>query len=393
MFERFHRVEGTRGRTYEGSGIGLALVHELVKLHGGEIVVDSELGQGTTFTLTLPVGVAHLPAERVMATRTEPRPASTATVFVEEALRWLPPAAENTARDKEPSPNAATHPSLADAHILVADDNADMREYARRLLEERWQVETATDGEDALRAARRRRPDVIVTDVMMPGLDGFGLIRELRADPDLRLVPVIVLSARAGDDARIEGLGQGADDYLAKPFAARDLLARVDAQLLKSRMRHVERIQARRMAEMFAHAPVAIAVLRGPEHLFELANPMYVDLVGREVVGRTIRQAFPDLAEQGIYDLLDNVRSTRAPYVGRSVPLRLERGGGEADSGYFDFVYQPLVDDGGEVETIVVVVHEVTALVAAREAAERSNRLKDEFLATLWPPLTNRGRR
>ena len=383
VFERFHRVEGTRGRTYEGSGIGLALVHELVKLHAGEIVVDSQVGRGSAFTVSIPVGVAHLPVDRVVTPRLASS-AGAAAGFVEEAMRWLPPAGEGASgRDATVVEAAATQAHRQDGYILVADDNADMREYARRLLAERWPVETVSDGEEALRAARRRHPALIVTDVMMPGLDGFGLIRELRADPDLRLIPVIVLSARAGDEARIEGLGQGADDFLAKPFAARDLLARVEAQLLKARIRAVEQQQARRVAEMFAHAPVAIAVLRGPDHVFELANPMYVDLVGRPVVGLTIRDAFPDLADQGFYDLLDGVRATGTPYVGQSVPLTLNRGGGEADSGYFDFVYQPLVDDRGAVETIVIVVHEVTALVNAREAAERSNRLKDEFLATL----------
>jgi signal transduction histidine kinase/DNA-binding response OmpR family regulator len=383
VFERFHRVEGTRGRSHEGSGIGLALVHELVKLHAGDITVASEVGRGTTFTVAIPTGVAHLPAERVVSPRTDSPAPTMSTAFVEEALRWLSPAAEGVSRrDEAVMESAAAPASREDPHILVADDNADMRDYARRLLAERWHVETVSDGEAALRAARRRRPDVIVTDVMMPGLDGFGLIRELRASPDLRMIPVIVLSARAGDDARIEGLAHGADDYLAKPFTARDLLTRVEAQLLKGRMRSVERVQAQRLEHMFACAPVGIAVLRGPEHVFELANPMYVDLVGRPVAGLTIREAFPDLAGQGIYDLLDGVRSTRLPYVGRSVPLTLNRDGG-TDSGYFDFVYQPLVDDRGEVDTIVVVVHEVTALVTAREAAERSDRLKDEFLATL----------
>ena len=382
VFERFHRVEGTRGRSYEGSGIGLALVHELVKLHAGEITVASEVGRGTAFTVSIPLGIAHLPADQVVPPLQEASAGGAATAFVEEALRWLSPH-ENAPPDDVLVVESAASPSSGAAHILVADDNADMREYARRLLSERWHVETVSDGEEALRSARRSPPDVIVADVMMPGLDGFGLIRELRADSDLRAIPVVVLSARAGDDARIEGLAQGADDYLAKPFAARDLLARVEAQLLKAQMRAVERLQARRMAEMIAHAPVAIAVLRGPDHLFELANAMYVDLVGRPVVGRTVRDAFPDLSDQGIYDLLDGVRSTRTPYVGRSVPLTLNRGGGDADSGYFDFVYQPLVSEGGDVDTIVVVVHEVTALVNAREVAERSNRLKDEFLATL----------
>src|SRR5262249_22967320 len=157
-------------------------------------------------------------------------------------------------------------------HILVADDNADMRDYARRLLSQRFAVDAVGNGRDALAAARRHRPDVIVTDVMMPELDGFGLIRELRADPELQTIPVIMLSARAGEESRIEGLAASADDYLAKPFSARDLVARVDAQLLKARARAIERRHANRMTSLFTHAPVAIAILRGPDHVFELAN-------------------------------------------------------------------------------------------------------------------------
>jgi PAS domain S-box-containing protein len=218
IFERFHRIEGARGRSHEGSGIGLALVQELVKLHGGTINVASVQGRGTTFTVEIPKGNVHLPHERLITPDDSVRTNVRTDPYVAEALGWLP--GEQTAM-----------PASRAGRILVADDNADLRDYARRLLCEHYEVETVNDGLQALAAARARRPDLIVTDVMMPQLDGFGLIHALRMDPDLDTIPVIVLSARAGEEARLEGLHRGADDYLVKPFSARELLGRVAAML------------------------------------------------------------------------------------------------------------------------------------------------------------------
>jgi PAS domain S-box-containing protein len=247
MFDRFHRVEHTRGRTHEGTGIGLALVHELSKLHGGTVEVDSVLGQGSTFVVTLPLGRRHLDPAKVRES-TDARGAPTdASAYVEEALRWLPgahaEAQQGWALTSEGPERAAEHRAAA-AHVLVAEDNADMLAYITRLLEGAFEVEPVGDGQAALAAARRRRPDLILSDVMMPRLDGYGLLRELRGDPDLREVPVILLSARAGEEARIEGLGAGADDYLVKPFSARELVARVGAHVrLELQRRETERVR------------------------------------------------------------------------------------------------------------------------------------------------------
>jgi signal transduction histidine kinase len=226
MFERFHQVAGTRGRSHEGSGIGLALVQELVKLHAGEIDVQSAPGKGSTFTVSIPKGNAHLRSDQIGPGQSD-RIVSGAGAYVEEALSWL--AGSATA--------AETAQAVRKQRILLADDNADLRGYARRLLAEHYDVETVSNGEAALAAARERRPDLIVTDVMMPQLDGFSLIRALRADARLFDVPVVVLSARAGEEARIEGLDKGADDYLVKPFSARELIVRVEALLRSAKVR------------------------------------------------------------------------------------------------------------------------------------------------------------
>ncbi len=238
VFDRFHRIEGARGRSHEGSGIGLAFVQELVKLNSGSIRVESEVGKGSTFRVSIPKGCAHIPPDRIGAERSGTSGGAAATAYVEEALRWLP----ERASPQSPMPFAsdtvhAPHVEAAAARILLADDNADMRLYIRRLLGANYQVEAVSNGSEALDAVRRDRPDLILTDVMMPGLDGFGLLREVRSDPSISTLPVILLSARAGEDARVEGLDAGADDYIVKPFTARELLARVSAHLAMSRLR------------------------------------------------------------------------------------------------------------------------------------------------------------
>jgi PAS domain S-box-containing protein len=228
LFERFYRVEGARGRSVEGSGIGLALVAELARLHGGRVHVESAVGCGSTFHVDLPWRHEHLPAD------TSGPLGSTATVadaYVEEALRWLPDAGKSATARRMPRAG----------RVLLADDNADMRDYVARLLEEEWEVETVGSGLEALEAARRRAPDVLVSDVMMPGLDGFGVLRELRRDPVLAAIPVILLSARAGEEARLDGLQAGADDYLTKPFSARELQVRVASVVSLARVRHEAR--------------------------------------------------------------------------------------------------------------------------------------------------------
>ena len=241
LFERFHRVKGARGRTFEGSGIGLALVQELARLHGGAVRVESRVDGGSTFTVSLPLGAAHLPPERIAAARAHSSTRLPAGALLEETLRWLPderlapPAAAPDPETAPPAPaDGADH---GRARILLADDNTDMRDYVRRLLSQSYEVVAVSDGAAALRASREQVFDLVLTDVMMPELDGLGLLRALRADPRTRDIPIILLSARAGEAAKIEGLAAGADDYLVKPFSARELLARVEAHIKLQRLR------------------------------------------------------------------------------------------------------------------------------------------------------------
>jgi signal transduction histidine kinase/DNA-binding response OmpR family regulator len=245
VFQRFHRVRGAQSRTHEGTGIGLALVQELARLHGGDIDVQSREGEGSTFTVTIQTGTAHLPSHKVVGGRSPVSPAVGASPYVEEALRWFPEKAledvQNELLQREllavPCPPSEAEGQRDRPRILLADDNADMRQYVARLLAERYQVETVTDGRAALDAAWARRPDLILSDIMMPKLDGVGLLRALREHPATKAIPIILLSARAGEESRVEGLERGADDYLIKPFSARELLARVAAHLDMARVR------------------------------------------------------------------------------------------------------------------------------------------------------------
>jgi len=232
VFERFHRVEGARGRTFEGTGIGLAMVSELVKLQGGSITLQSQVNRGTTFAVSIPFGTAHLLEEKIETARAVQPHASVAEAFAEEALGWLPETPGQGA-DKV----AAAGKTAPRERILLADDNADMRSYLKRILGERYEIQTAANGEEALEQAINSPPDLILSDVMMPRLDGFGLLNRLRARPETKTIPVVLLSARAGEESRVGGLEAGADDYLVKPFTARELLARVGAHLAMARVR------------------------------------------------------------------------------------------------------------------------------------------------------------
>jgi PAS domain S-box-containing protein len=280
VFERFHRVEQTRGRSYEGSGIGLAFVQELVRLHGGTVQVESGLGKGSTFTVVIPLGSAHLDPERIGKVTGLAPTGIAASAYVEEALRWLPakdrPGAEQTfvrsleasSGDIRPVPDNDRR-----ARVVWADDNADLRNYVGRLLGARFDVTAVPDGEAALEAARANPPDLVLSDVMMPRLDGFGLLRALRTDPQLRDVPVILLSARAGEESRIEGVEAGADDYLVKPFSARELIARVETQakLGRTRRESEDRIRqanaelAKRVAELQDARRAALNIMEDAE--------------------------------------------------------------------------------------------------------------------------------
>jgi signal transduction histidine kinase len=383
LFERFHRIEGTRARTHEGSGIGLALVRDLVGLHGGTIDVSSELGVGTTFTVTIPKGTAHLDAAHVQQTPTSSMQVR-AQSYVTEALRWLP------RTDGETSPQSVPSGLPSSARILVADDNADVRDYLARLLRPHWTVETVADGLDAVDAVRRERPDLVLSDVMMPRLDGFELVRTLRREPTTAAIPIMLLSARAGEESIAEGLRSGADDYLVKPFSSSTLVVRVEALLAAARAREAARRSAEaereRLEAMFAESPAAICVVRGMDLIIELVNANALEKLGKtlEIVGQPLMDCIPELRGQGFDDQLRGVLESGIPVRGNSVLVRFDRERtGVLTDVYFDFVFAPHRDPDGTVAGVFVHAFDVTELVNERRTAENANRMKDEFLATI----------
>jgi len=246
IFERFHRIEGAAGRTHEGTGIGLALVDELVRLHGGTVQAESEPGAGTTFTVQIPYGTGHLPADRIAPEEEHSDTTIGAAPYVQEALRWLPGASASEEQMVKDLASDGLEASLVEsrrrpgddrARVLLVEDNRDMREYVQRLLGRKYAVTAVEDGEQAVKAAQNEPPDLVLTDVMMPRMGGLELLQALRADPATAAVPVLLLSARAGEEAETEGLEAGADDYLVKPFTARELMARVGSHVSMHRLR------------------------------------------------------------------------------------------------------------------------------------------------------------
>jgi PAS domain S-box-containing protein len=273
IFERFHRVEGALGRSYEGTGIGLALVEELVKLHGGTVRVESAVGRGSTFTVSIPRGQDHLPKDRLVARREDAATPTATAPFVLEASQWV------AAKQAVPS-SQSDQASMKGERVLVVEDNADMRAYLVNVLGKHWHIEAVANGEEALAAVKKKPPDLIVTDVMMPRMDGFALLRALRTSPESAQIPVVVLSARAGEEAAIEGLEMGADDYLVKPFAARDLLARVRVHLDAARNRtSALRASEARFRRLSESGIIGITIANAAGCILE-ANDAFLTMLG-----------------------------------------------------------------------------------------------------------------
>ena len=348
LFDRFHRVEGAKGRSFEGSGIGLALVQELIKQHGGEITVSSEMGRGTLFTVSLPLGNSHLPADRVEATADVVPTTVRAQAFVEEALHWLP-TDELLDAGSAPNMHLVSGPpgdNVKRQRVLIADDNADLRGYIARLLVDRdYEVQAVADGEAALTAIRAARPDLLVTDVMMPRLGGFELLRVVREDAELRHLPIIMLSARAGEEAKVEGFDAGVDDYLAKPFSSRELLARVAANIAMARVRREANetvaVTEARAARVLAGMTEGYMLLDRDFRVVEI-NEEGLRLAGRPreaILGRSHWENWPgtEMKAQGL--LFKRVMAERKP---GSVEICVERADGRG--AWFEIDAYPVPD-------------------------------------------------
>lgn len=378
LFERFHRIEGAPGRSIEGSGIGLALVKELTELHGADLSVSSEPGEGTTFKISIPFGTRHLPRDQVVEEAGPIVPGKRSDGFVAEVLRWLPSVADNSAAEARTESANAEPDAAARGRVLVVDDNADMRDYLHYLLESHgYEVTIAKDGLDALEAISRDAPELVISDLMMPRLDGMGLLAELRANRETRDIPFLAVSARAGEEAVIEGLNAGADDYLVKPFSRRELFARADSAIRMSRVRQrgkeAVEDEYRRLQRLFEQAPSFIATLRGPNHVVEFANAAYRKIVGldRDLIGLPIAEAIPEVVSQGFVELLDRVYRTGTRYIGEDIDAWLDDGEGKPRREVtVNFIYEPITDNEGVVVGVLIEGQDVTIQKRAKEHLE-----------------------
>ncbi|WWC63422.1 uncharacterized protein I303_106024 [Kwoniella dejecticola CBS 10117] len=284
--ERFHRVQSV-SRSHEGTGIGLALVKELIKLHGGVMSIssvtalESDKGDhGSTFSVRIPLGSGHLPPDAIEDEQIVSRPSQTTygQGIIDEAIQWT----KDRERSSTPSLDGSDVGSLNEEStsrgsksldpstlyfkkedvIMLVDDSFDTRRYMSSIFSPLCTIIEARDGLEAIRLCEKTVPDLIVSDVMMPNLDGFGLLEALKASKDTAIIPVIMLTARGGDEAKVDGLLAGADDYLAKPFNARELVARAHMQLqLGKRRRSLEEAFEQRTSELRAlteYSPVGI---------------------------------------------------------------------------------------------------------------------------------------
>ncbi|MCJ8210826.1 ATP-binding protein [Mucilaginibacter sp. RS28] len=377
MFERFHRVENSAGRTHEGTGIGLSLVHELVHLHGGQITVDSVEGEGSTFTVQIPVGKHHLPQEHVLDTAKETDSSALKGAFIQEAFSLLQDEGKNIAPQAviTETGDVSGHRDISedkDTHVLIVDDNGDMRAYLKRLLDPYFTITTAKNGAEALQIIKSTRQDLILSDVMMPVMDGKAMLRVLRNEPETSTLPVIFLSARAGEEARIDGLEAGADDYLVKPFSAAELLTKVRAQIKIIKVRGHAEYQLRRVLR---EAPVAIAIYRGADHVVELANDRmlgYWGKIAEQVIGTSLFTALPELETQGFKDVMDKVLQTGEHFVSQDIPVDFIHGN-QIKTLYINLTIECLKDENGQATGLMAVAADVTGTVMASKELEQAN--------------------
>ncbi len=359
MFQRFHRVQNSGGRTIEGTGIGLSLVKELVQLHGGTISLSSKVGEGSTFTVTIPTGKEHLKPEQLLHDAALPRNNVT-EAFLEEAISLTgQPVIDGDKAVKEGVPT-----------VLIADDNADMRRYMESLLQKQFNVLTATNGADAWQKIKAQKPSIVVSDVMMPVMDGIALLKAVKEEPKTAALPVILVSARAGEEAKVEGFGIGADDYLVKPFSAKELVARISAQVSLARKREAA---LQNVYRLFDEVPFAVAVLKGEDLVIEFVNQYNLDIwqcKQADVIGRPLFEARPEMRASA--ELLHHeIYRTGKRFAVNEIAIDINNNG-KLQTRYFNSIIDPMFNEEGKMIGQLATSVEVTEQVAARKKIEES---------------------
>lgn len=290
VFERFYQVDSSATRRYEGTGVGLALAKELVELHGGSITVSSQLDQGSTFTICLPLGRNHLEDDEIVHFE---QPIAQATNHEPDLLVDM---GEEGVLIAKHSTNGIEREHL-DATVLVVEDNPDLRAYLAGHLQDLYHVLEAPDGQAALTILEQHAIDLILSDVMMPRLDGMSLLRAVKEHEHWQTIPIMLLTARADQQDRLRGLEAQADDYLAKPFNLTELLVRVRNLVLLRKRMHIQ----------FSQKVIAVEA-----EALELPNE---DVIFLERVQQAVRDRLSDEA-------FDVVQLATAVYVSRVTLFR-----------------------------------------------------------------------
>lgn len=365
MFERFHRVQQVTGRTYEGTGIGLSLIKELIQLHGGTINVASKVNKGSTFRIAIPHGKDHLPAEQVSETGEELENIIV-DPYIEEVKSLLAIDGENT--------SSITRDKRTPA-VLVVDDNADMRQHIQSILQKHFTVITAVNGLDALHKIKIDRPGLILSDIMMPVMDGIQLIKEIRNNSETAALPIILLTARAGEESKTEGFEMGADDYLVKPFAANELVTRIRAQVKLAQSR--ERIAAseKQFKNVLLQSPSIFMILESADMRISFVNEPLLKSWNKDwsIVGKTLLEVLPELKDQPFPKLLNQVYTSGVELNGKEEKAVLINNGVAVDR-YYNYVYQPIFETDNSVSGITIMANDVTEQVVARKKVEESER-------------------
>jgi PAS domain S-box-containing protein len=376
MFERFHRIENTPGRTFEGTGIGLSLVSELVKLHKGTIAVTSEIGKGSVFTISIPAGKAHLPAEQVTE-RALSDDDEFSSAFIEEAQSFLIRSNDEQKQQRDSSQRSHT--------LLVVDDNADMRSYIKKLLEEEYNIITAANGLEALGIIQGSGIDLVISDIMMPQMDGIQLVKEIKQNPRTYNLPVILVSARAGEEAKIEGYDTGADDYLIKPFAAKELQARIRSQI---KIKQTRDNALKNLYKIFDEVPFAVAALVGDDLHIDFINKFNLDiwhLKKEDVIGKPLFEVFPGNRDQ-VAAIHNEVMRTQKRFMTSEVSLDLSVTG-RFETRYFDVIIDPMVNEHGQMIGQLAASMDITEQVVARKKVEASESLFRNILEQAPDPI------
>ncbi|MBJ6118212.1 response regulator [Pontibacter sp. BT310] len=324
LFKKFYRVEQNQGRNFEGSGIGLALVSDLVKLHEGSVQVQSKVGQGSQFIVAIPkVNEQLLPVPTDNVTSQELRYISTSKNYVSETESWFEP------MPMEPPVTEVFNPDdqkVLKPTVLLADDNPDMLNYVKRLLDINYHVLTAGNGQEALELIQLQAPDLILSDVMMPFMDGVSLLHTVRNMPALATIPFILLSARAGEEDKFKGLDVGADDYLIKPFSARELVVRISSQIRNATLRNEWKLKEQRLiAETNQRNELLENILSSisdafyhvtPDLEYTYVNNRAIEITGKtreEHIGRKVFDVYPYLADTELYQKIQFALQTMQP--------------------------------------------------------------------------------